>query len=67
MGSALLQGRDASFNDRLWRIEVRLADAQADYVVHRGCDVEEAPDARGRHAADALATPRLSTCHVILL
>ena len=51
---ALAKRFDAGLDDDPRRIEVRLADAQADDVVHRRGDVEEAPDARRRHGMHAL-------------
>ena len=41
-------------DDLLGRVEVGLADAEADDVVHRREDVEEAPDPRRRHGQHAL-------------
>ena len=54
VGAALAQALHARLDDDPRRVEVGLADAQADDVVHRRRDVEEPADARGRHALDAL-------------
>ena len=54
VGAALAQALHARLDDDPRRVEVGLADAQADDVVHRRRDVEEPPDPRGRHALDAL-------------
>ena len=52
--ATLAQRLDAGLDDDPRRIEVGLADPEADDVVHRGHDVEEAADARWRHRPDAL-------------
>ena len=54
MGPTLAQRLDPGLHDHAGRVEVRLAHAEADDVVHRGQDVEEAADARWRHGMDAL-------------
>ena len=48
-GLALLQALDARVPDAPGGLEVRLAHAQADAVVHFGGDVEKFTDARGPH------------------
>ena len=53
-------------DDVLGRVEVGLADAQADDVVHRGQDVEEAPDAGRRHLPDAPAQGPVGERHAVL-
>ena len=50
---ARAEALDARLDDLRRRVEVGLADAQADDVVHRRGDVEEAPDARRRDLSDA--------------
>ncbi len=46
VGLPPLQRFDSCPDDGLRRVEVRLADAQADHVLHGGGDIEEATDAR---------------------
>jgi len=48
-GLAALQAGDAGLQDHIGGDEIRLADAQADHVVHGGGDVEELADAGWRH------------------
>ena len=54
VGPALAQALDARLDDLARRVEVGLPHPEADDVVHRREDVEEAADARRRHGADAL-------------
>ena len=49
-----LEAGDGGAGDRLRRREVRLADGEADDVLHLGQHVEEAANARRRHRADAV-------------
>jgi hypothetical protein len=51
---ALAPALDARLDDLAWGVEVRLPHPEADDVVHRRDDVEEAADARRRHRADTL-------------
>ena len=61
--AALAQRLDAGFDDRPRRVEVRLADPEADDVGHRRRDVEELPDARRRNGQDALRQRPLGERH----
>ena len=54
VGPSAAEAGDARLDDRLGSIEVGLPDAQADDVLHRGQDVEEAANARWRNRAHAL-------------
>ena len=54
VGPALAQALDARLDDLARGVEVGLPHPEADDVVHRREDVEEAADARRRHHADAL-------------
>ena len=54
VGPALAQRLDAGLDDHPRRVEVRLADPEADDVVHGGHDVEEAADPRWRYRVDTL-------------
>ena len=55
VGAALAQALDARLDDLAGRVEVRLPHPEADDVVHRRDDVEEAADPGRRHGAHALA------------
>ena len=59
MRPSLAQALDARLHDDPWRVEVRLADTEADDVVHRREDVEEAPDAGRRDDQHALGEDTL--------
>ncbi len=54
VGAALAQALDAGLDDVAGRVEVGLADTEADDVVHRCRDVEEAPDTGRRDGMDPL-------------
>ena len=51
MRRAAFEREDGGFAHVPGRVEVRLADAQADHVLHRRDDVEEVADARARDVA----------------
>src|SRR3954447_890528 len=55
VGPALSEALDAGLDDDPRGVEVGLPHPEADDVVHRRRDVEEAPDPRWRHDADALS------------
>ena len=52
VGGAAFEGKDGGFADMPGCVEVRLADAQADHVLHRRDDVEEVANARARDVPD---------------
>src|SRR5439155_23224329 len=54
---AALKRVDGGLADPPGGDEVRFADAERNHIVHAGNDVEEAPDARGRHAGDRPRDP----------
>ena len=53
MGLPLLDGADGGVADDSGGDEIGLADAQGDDVIHRGQEVEEAPDPGRGEALDA--------------
>ena len=59
MGLPVLQAVDGRPRDGLRRGEVRLANRQADDVIHLGEHVEESADAGRSDAADAFGEERL--------
>ncbi len=67
MGLPLFQRLDAGPQDRLRGLEIGLANAQADHVLHRGRDVEEATDAGWRDGGDALRDEVSNAVHCSLL
>ena len=53
VGAPFAEALDARLHDRPGRVEIGLPHPEADDVVHRGEDVEEAADPRWRHDPDA--------------
>ena len=54
VGLSLLQRLYARLHDGLGGVEIGLSDAQADHVIHRRRDVEEATDAGRRDGGDTI-------------
>jgi hypothetical protein len=54
---AVLQREDGRFADVPRRVEIRLADAEADDVLHRADDVEEVADAGPGNVPDVARDP----------